>query len=75
MDEQQQRRMNEAAEQFSDALVNSFRAVSQRSEAAQERAAQLTGDFFTRVINNLHTQAESNREVFYEREEDGEGCE
>ena len=63
MDEQQQRRMNEAAEQFSDALVNSFRAVSQRSEAAEERGAQLTGDFFTRVINNLHTQAESNREV------------
>ena len=63
MNPQQQQRINEAAEQFSNALVNSFRAVSQRGEAAQERGAQLTGDFFNRVINNLRTQAESNREM------------
>jgi hypothetical protein len=35
MDEQQQQRVNEAAEQFSHALVDSFRAVSQRGQEAQ----------------------------------------
>src|SRR5919202_6143071 len=63
MDAQQQRRIDEAAEQFSNALVDSFRTVSQRGEAAQERGAQLTEDFFNRVISNLRTQAESNREM------------
>ena len=42
MDEQQQQRVNEAAEQFSGALVESFRAISARGEAAQEQSAQLT---------------------------------
>ena len=40
MDQQQQQRVNEAADQFTSALVESFRAVSARGEAAQEQGAQ-----------------------------------
>ena len=50
MDEQQQQRVNEAAEQFSGALVESFRVLSARGETAQEHSAQLTQEFFNRVI-------------------------
>ena len=63
MDEQQQQRVNEAAEQFSSALVESFRMVSARGEAAQEQSAQLSQDFFNRVVNNLRAQAEDTREM------------
>jgi len=63
MDEQQQQRVNEAAEQFTSALVESFRAVSARGEAAQEQSAQLTQDFFNRVLNNLRAQAEDTRQM------------
>ena len=63
MDNQQQQRLNEAADQFSNALVESFRAISARTETAQERGAQLTEDFFNRVISNLRAQAEDAREM------------
>src|ERR671933_774692 len=63
MDGQQQRRVNEAAEQFTSALVESFRAVSGRGERAQEQSAQLTQEFFNRVVENLHTQAEDTRQM------------
>ena len=63
MDEQQQRRVNEAAEQFTSALVESFRAVSGRGERAQEQSAQLTQEFFNGVIENLRTQAEDTRQM------------
>ena len=35
--------------------------MTDRSVSAQELNAQLTQDFFNGVINNLRTQAESNR--------------
>jgi len=63
MEQQEQQRINEAAEQFTDALVQSYRAVSQRGESAQEQNAQLTEEFFNRVVNNLRTQTDANREV------------
>ena len=63
MDQQQQQRVNEAAEQFTGALVESFRAVSARSEAAQEQGAQLTQEFFNRVIENLRTQTGDTQEM------------
>jgi hypothetical protein len=61
--DQQQRQVNEAAEKFADALRESYRAVADRAVSAQELNAQLTQDFFNRVVENLHTQAESNREL------------
>ena len=61
--DQQQRQVNEAAEKFADALRESYQAVADRAVSAQELNAQLTQDFFNRVVENLHTQAESNREL------------
>jgi ABC-type transporter Mla subunit MlaD len=63
MDEQQQQRVNEAAQEFTDALVQSFRTTADRTVEAQEQGAQLTQDFFNRVIENLHTQAEDTRQM------------
>src|SRR3954463_12898053 len=63
MDQQEQQRINEAAEQFTDALVQSYQAVSQRGESAQERNAQLTEEFLNRVVNNLRSETEANREL------------
>jgi hypothetical protein len=61
MDQQQQQKVNEAAEQFTDALVESFKAVADRGASAQDRGAQLTKIFFNQTINNLRTQTEENR--------------
>src|SRR5215204_4284770 len=63
MDEQQQQQVNEAAQQFADALTESFRTVSERSVSAQQLNAELTQSFFNRVINNLHTQTEDTRQM------------
>jgi hypothetical protein len=60
-DQQAQRRMNEAAEKFAEAIKESYQALSERSVSAQELNAQLTQDFFNGVIDNLRTQAENNR--------------
>ena len=63
IDQQQQQRVNEAAEQFTDALVESYKVVAERGVNAQEQGAQLTEDFFNRVIDNLRTQVEENRQT------------
>jgi hypothetical protein len=60
-DQQEQQRMNEAAEQFTDALAQSYKTVGERSVVAVEQGAQLTEVFYKQTINNLHTQAEENR--------------
>ena len=61
MDEQRQQRINEAARQFTEALMGSYRAVSERGVSAQELSAELTQSFFNRVIENLRAQAEGTR--------------
>src|SRR5919205_1396795 len=61
MDEKQQKQVNEAAEKFADALKESYQSIADRSVSAQELNAQVTQEFFNGVINNLKTQAESNR--------------
>jgi hypothetical protein len=61
VDERQRRQVNEAAEKFAESLTEAYRAVTGRSVSAQELNAQLTQEFFNGVINNLRTQAESNR--------------
>src|SRR5215210_2533046 len=63
MDNQQQQRINAAAQQFTDALVAASRTTSGRSVAAQKLGTQMTGYFFNSVINNLRTQAEGTRKV------------
>ncbi len=62
-EQQQQQRINEAAEQFADAIRDSYQAVADRGVSAQELNAQLTQDFFNRVIENLRTQAEDTRQL------------
>src|SRR5829696_2678663 len=63
MDEQQQQRLNQAAEEFTNALVESFRIASERGVDAQEQNAQLTEDFFNRTIENLRSQAEGTSQA------------
>src|ERR671915_2161551 len=62
-DQQSQQRINEAADQFTDALVQSYKTVAERGVSAQEGSAQLTEVFFNQTINNLRAQAEENRQA------------
>jgi hypothetical protein len=59
MDEQQAKRINEAAQKFADSLIESYRAVSERSAEAQERQMRLTQSFFESVTNHIRAQAET----------------
>jgi predicted RNA polymerase sigma factor len=63
MDQQSQQRINEAAEQFADALVQSYKVAVERGASAQEEGAQLTEVFFNQTINSLRAQAEENRQA------------
>ncbi len=60
MNQKQQRQVNEAGDEFADALKESYQSIADRSVSAQELNAQLTQDFFNGVINNLRTQADDN---------------
>ncbi len=60
---QEQQRLNEAAEQFADALVQSYQAVSELGVTTQERNVQLTEEFFNKVVSNLRTQTDANLQL------------
>ncbi len=66
MEDQQTRRINEAAQRFAEALTESYRAATDHTVSAQQLNAELTRNFFGNVINNLRTQAEDNREIVQE---------
>ncbi len=61
--QQQQQQIDEAAQKFTDAFVQAQRAAADRGVSAQEMNAQLTQDFFNRVIENLNAQAEDTRQL------------
>jgi hypothetical protein len=63
MDAQKQQRLNEAAEQFADALVQSYQAVTELGVTTQERNAQLSEEFFNKVVSNLRAHADSNLQL------------
>ena len=63
MDQQQQQRISEAAERFTDALVQEYRTLSERGVGAQEAGAQLTQEFFNEVLDNLRTQTDEARRM------------
>ena len=63
MDEQQQQRVNEAAERFAEALRESYQTVAERGESAQQLNAEMTQQFFNTVINHLQSHAEANVQV------------
>jgi len=60
-DQQEQQRMNEAAEQFTDTFAQAYKTVAERGVVAVEQGAKVTEVFYKQTINNLHTQAEENR--------------
>jgi hypothetical protein len=62
-DKQQQQEINEAAEQFAEAVKASYKAVSDRSVSAQELNAELSQQFFNSVNEHLRTNAEANQEL------------
>ena len=62
-DQQSQQRINEAADQFTDALVQSYKTVAERGVSVQEGSAQVTEVFFNQTINSLRAQAEENRQA------------
>ena len=62
-DQQSQQRINQAADQFTDALVQSYKTVAERGVSAQEGSTQVTEVFFNQAINNLRAQAEENRQA------------
>jgi hypothetical protein len=55
--------VNEAADQFTDALVQSYKTLAERGVSAQEGSAQVTEVFFNQTINNLRAQAEETRQA------------
>jgi hypothetical protein len=66
MEDQQTRRINEAAQRFAEALTASYRAVTDRTVTAQQINAELTRNFFGGVIDNLRAQTEDNQEMIQE---------
>jgi transglutaminase-like putative cysteine protease len=58
MDEQQAKRINEAAKEFADVLIESYMAAAERSAEAQERQVGLAESFFESVTNHIRAQAE-----------------
>jgi len=63
IDHQQAKKIDEAAQKFAEALMSSYRSVSDRAVSAQALNAELTQDFFDAVIDNLRIQGESNLAV------------
>jgi chromosome segregation ATPase len=63
MDDQQRQKINEAAREFTDALVAAYRTTSDGTAAAQQLGAQQIEYFFDTVMNNLRTQAEGTLQV------------
>src|SRR5215203_242032 len=61
--EKHHQRLNQAAEQFANAFVEQLSTVSNRAVGAQEQGVQLTQNFFNRVVENLRTQTQRNREM------------
>jgi hypothetical protein len=61
--QEQQQRLNEAAEQFTDALVQSYKVVSELGVTTQERNVQLSEEFFNKLVSNLRTQTDDNLQL------------
>jgi hypothetical protein len=61
MDERQQQQINQAAEQYANAVMEAQRTMAERGASAQETNAQLTRQFFDGVIDNLRKQVEGSR--------------
>jgi hypothetical protein len=72
VDEQRQQQINEAAEQFAEAVRESYRTVAERGESAQQLNAELTQQFSNAVLNNLRQQTEEGQRMSQELREQQE---
>jgi hypothetical protein len=63
MDNQQRQRIDEVAQEFTDALVAAYRTTSDGTAAAQQLGAQQVEYFFNTVMNNLRTQSEGTLQI------------
>jgi len=63
MDDQQQQRINRAAQEFTDALVAAYATTADSTVVAQQIGAQQIEYFFNTVISNLRTQAEGTSQL------------
>jgi formiminotetrahydrofolate cyclodeaminase len=63
VDNQQAKRVNEAAQKFAEAVRESYETVSGRSMEAQERSRMLTQSFFESVVSELEAQAQSGQQM------------
>lgn len=61
VDEQQQQRVNQAAEEYANAIVESQRAMAERGVSVQEMNAQLSQQFFNALIENLQRMTEETQ--------------
>ena len=61
VDEQQQQRVNQAAEEFANALVESQRTMPMRGVVLEDMNAHLTQQFFHNVIRNLQGMTKETR--------------
>ena len=61
MEQQEQQRVNEAADQFTDALVQSYRALAESGISVQEQNAQVSEAFFNRVDAGDDTRVVQDR--------------
>lgn len=63
MDNQQSKRVNEAAQKFAEAVKESYETVGSKSMEAQERSRMLTQSFFESVVSELETQGQSGQQM------------
>ncbi len=61
MDDQQQQRINQAAQEFANAVVESQRVLAERSISAQQLNTEITHQFFTDVVEHLQRMGEETR--------------
>jgi hypothetical protein len=73
MEEQQVKKVEDAARQFAEALVQSYRTVSGGAAAYQRLGAELTHQFFNAVIHNFRTGEDRTRPTTQELAELAQG--
>src|SRR5918992_2474937 len=68
-EEQEQQRINQAAQEFANAIVASQRTLAERSISAQQLNTELTQQFFTQVVEHLQRMGEETRGAVQELSE------
>ena len=71
MDQQQKQNIEQASEQFTDSVRQSFQRLADRTVALQESNLRLTQNFFNNWIEQVHNQAQGIREATQGLQEQG----